>query len=68
MAATKMRWGDTLDDDDANDLPPSTETGPDARGFKTKVEYKRNDKGETVKVTTKTRIIKVEKKVYEVSV
>ena len=61
--AAKMRWGDTLDDEDGNgDLPPSTETGPDAKGFKTKVEYKRNEKGETVKVTTRTRIIKVEKK------
>lgn len=66
MAATKIRWGDTLDDDDGLDLPASTETGPDSRGFKTKVEYKKNEKGETVKVTTRTRIIKVEKKVYEV--
>ena len=53
MAATKIRWGDTLDEDDS--LPANSISGPDSRGVKTFVEYKRNDKGEAVKVTTKTR-------------
>ena len=64
MAATKIRWGDTLDEDDS--LPANSISGPDSRGVKTFVEYKRNDKGEAVKVTTKTRVSKVEKKVYKV--
>lgn len=63
MAATKIRWGDTLDEDDS--LPANSISGPDGRGVKTIVEYKRNDKGEAIKVTTKTRVSKVEKKVYK---
>ncbi|KAK9827377.1 hypothetical protein WJX81_003907 [Elliptochloris bilobata] len=65
MAATKIRWGDTLDEDDS--LPSNSISGPDSRGVKTIIEYKRNDKGEAVKVTTKTRVSKVEKKVYKVT-
>lgn len=70
MAATsgKIRWGDTLDEDDLNYLPPSTITGPDGRGIKTITDYKKNEKGETVKVTTRMRVVKIEKKQYEVSV
>ena len=68
MAATagKLRWGDTLDDDDLNYLPPTQISGPDARGTKTITEYKKNDKGETVKVTTRIRVVKIEKKQYDV--
>ena len=66
MAATKMRWGDALDDDDLNYLPPSTITGPDSRGIKTITDFKKNEKGETVKVTTRMRVVKIEKKQYEV--
>ena len=64
--AGKIRWGDTLDEDDLNYLPPTTVTGPDSRGVKTTTEYKKNEKGETVKVTTRMRIVKIEKKQYEV--
>lgn len=32
MARTKIRWGDTLDDEDA--LPPTTVRGPDNNGVK----------------------------------
>lgn len=32
MARTKIRWGDTLDDEDA--LPPTTIRGPDNNGVK----------------------------------
>lgn len=48
------------------ELPPSTTTGPDAKGIVTKVEYYRNEKGEVMKKTTKTRVVKIEKKVYKV--
>lgn len=48
------------------ELPPSTTTGPDAKGIVTKVEYFRNEKGEVMKKTTKTRVVKIEKKVYKV--
>jgi translation initiation factor 3 subunit G len=62
---TRVRWGDVDDDEEA--LPPPSCSGPDARGIKTAVEYRRNERGETVKVTTKTRVSKVERKVYTVS-
>ena len=65
-SASKVRWGDTLDEDDS--LPSNTSSGPDKQGIQTITEYKRNDKGETVKVTTKVRISKVERKIYAVSV
>ena len=68
MAAvsSRARWGDTLDDDDVGFLPPTEITGPDAKGVKTVVEYKKNDKGDTVKVTTRVKIVKMDKKQYEV--
>ena len=61
---TKVRWGDTLDDEDA--LPPTSVKGPDANGVKVVTEYYKGDKGEAFKKTTKTKIVKVEKKVYKV--
>ena len=64
----RVRWGDAVDDDDDTVLPPPSVTGPDAKGIKTRVEYKKNAKGETVKVTTRTKVLKVEKKMYKVSV
>ena len=66
-APTTQRWGDVDDDaDDAVILPPPTTSGPDSRGIKTTVEYKRNDKGEIVRVTSRVRVVKVEKKLYKV--
>ena len=62
---TRVRWGDVDDDEEA--LPPPSCSGPDARGIKTAIEYRRNERGEAVKVTTKTRVSKVERKVYTVS-
>ena len=59
------RWGDLLNEEE-EELPPSSTTGPDAKGVVTKVEYYRNDKGEVMKKTTKTRVVKIEKKVYKV--
>lgn len=61
---TKVRWGDTLDDEDA--LPPTTVKGPDANGVKVVTEYYKGEKGEAFKKTTKTKTVKVEKKVYKV--
>ena len=66
MASSRPRWGDTLDDDDVGFLPPTEVTGPDAKGIKTVVEYKKNEKGDTVKVTTRLKIVKMDKKQYEV--
>jgi hypothetical protein len=66
-SSSRVRWGDAVDDDDeAAALPPPTVTGPDGKGIKTRVEYKRNGKGETVRVTTKTKVLKVEKKMHKV--
>eukprot|EP00891_Asterochloris_glomerata_P001492 jgi/Astpho2/1492/Aster-05376 len=62
--AGKMRWGDTLDEDTSDVLPERSVVGPDAKGYKTVTEYKKNDKGETVRMVTKTRLSKVEKKLY----
>lgn len=59
------KWGDLLEEEE--ELPPSTTTGPDAKGIVTKVEYYRNEKGEVMKKTTKTRVVKIEKKVYKVA-
>ena len=57
------KWGDLLEDEE--ELPPPSTTGPDARGVVTRVEYTRNDKGEVLKKVTKTRVVKIEKKVYK---
>lgn len=44
MTATRMRWGDALDEEDEGlqqqVLPSPTVTGPDARGIKTYIDYK----------------------------
>jgi hypothetical protein len=61
---SKLRWGDTLDDEDI--LPPSTVKGPDDHGVKTLIDYYKNDKAEAMKKTTKVKVVTVEKKVYKV--
>ena len=68
MAATKMRWGDTLDEDIGDVLPPTSVIGPDVKGVRTVTQYKKNDKGETVKTVIKTKFSKVERKVYKVCI
>lgn len=59
---SKMRWGE-LEEDDGEDLdfllPPKQELGPDHNGIKKVVEYKFNDEGNRVKITTTTRIRKL---------
>lgn len=64
MIKSKIRWGDTLDDEDA--LPPSTVKGPDSHGIKITTEYYKNDKGEAIKKVTKVKVVNVEQKVYKV--
>ncbi|KAI3437982.1 hypothetical protein D9Q98_000426 [Chlorella vulgaris] len=59
------KWGDLLEDEE--ELPAPEVKGPDAKGVMTKVEYYRNDKGEVMKKVTKTRVMKITKKVYEVA-
>lgn len=61
----RPRWGDTLDEEDL--LPPPVVKGPDDNGVKTITEYVKNDKGETIKRTSKIKVVTVEKKVYKVS-
>lgn len=60
----KLRWGDTLDDDDA--LPLPSIKGPDENGVKIITEYYKNDKGDAFKRVQKVKITSVEKKVYKV--
>jgi translation initiation factor 3 subunit G len=64
MIKSKIRWGDTLDDEDA--LPPTTVKGPDSHGIKITTDYYKNDKGEAIKKVTKVKVVNVEKKVYQV--
>ncbi|XP_050376121.1 uncharacterized protein LOC126793596 [Argentina anserina] len=56
----KPRWGD-IDDEDAEKeidlllLPPKQVIGPNEKGIKKVIEYKLNEKGQKVKITTITR-------------
>lgn len=58
----KLRWGE-LDDEDTEDLdfllPPPQIIGPDDNGIKKVIEYKFNDEGDKVKITTTTRVRKL---------
>ncbi|KAK2642213.1 hypothetical protein Ddye_023976 [Dipteronia dyeriana] len=58
----KIRWGE-LDEDDGEDLdfllPLKQVIGPDDNGIKRVIEYKFNDDGNKVKITTTTRIRKL---------
>ncbi|XP_027109509.1 uncharacterized protein [Coffea arabica] len=59
---SKLRWGE-LDEDDGEDLdfllPPKQVIGPDDNGIKKLIEYKFNDEGNKIKITTTTRIRKL---------
>ncbi|XWS71642.1 hypothetical protein CRYUN_Cryun03dG0155700 [Craigia yunnanensis] len=59
---TKLRWGE-LEEDDAEDLdfllPPKQIIGPDENGIKKVIEFKFNDEGNKVKITTTTRVRKL---------
>ncbi|CAK9135660.1 unnamed protein product [Ilex paraguariensis] len=60
----KLRWGE-LEEDDGEDfnflLPPKHVIGPDENGIKRVIEYKFNDEGNKVKITTITRVRKLAK-------
>ncbi|KAK6935795.1 RNA recognition motif domain [Dillenia turbinata] len=62
--SSKLRWGE-LEEDDGEDLdfllPPRQVIGPDENGIKKVIEYKFNDDGNKVKITTTTRIRKLAK-------
>ncbi|XP_058099404.1 uncharacterized protein LOC131243827 [Magnolia sinica] len=62
--SNKVRWGE-LDEDDGEDLdfllPPRVVMGPDENGVKKVIEYKFNDDGNKVKITTTTRTRKLAK-------
>lgn len=64
MVQLKNRWGDLLEDEE--ELPPTTVTGPDAKGIIVRTEYVRNDKGDVIKKTTRTKVVQIEKRVYQV--
>jgi translation initiation factor 3 subunit G len=58
----KMRWGELEDDDGENLdflLPPRAVIGPDENGIKKVIEYKFDDDGNKVKITTTTRTRKL---------
>ncbi|THG13625.1 hypothetical protein TEA_024061 [Camellia sinensis var. sinensis] len=60
--SNKLRWGE-MEEDEGEDLefllPRRQEIGPDENGVKKVVEYKFNDEGNKVKITTTTRIRKL---------
>ncbi|KAL8144053.1 hypothetical protein V2J09_017085 [Rumex salicifolius] len=66
MAQTtnKVRWGE-LEEDDAEDLdfllPPKQVIGPDSNGIKKVIEYKFDEDGNKVKITTTTKVRKLAK-------
>lgn len=60
---SKLRWGE-LDEEDPEDfdfllLLPKQVIGPDENGIKKVIEYKFNDEGNRIKITTTTRIRKL---------
>lgn len=62
LQPNKVRWGE-LEEDDTEDLdfllPPPQVIGPDDNGIKKVIEYKFNDDGDKVKITTTTRVRKL---------
>ncbi|KAF5742695.1 eukaryotic translation initiation factor 3 subunit G-B [Tripterygium wilfordii] len=62
--APRMRWGE-LEEDDGEDLdfllPPKQVIGPDENGIKRVIEYKFDDAGNKIKITTTSRVRKLAK-------
>ncbi|CAJ2657785.1 unnamed protein product [Trifolium pratense] len=57
---TKMMWGELEEDENLDFLlPPRDVVGPDENGIKKVIEYKFDDNGNQVKITTTTRTRKV---------
>ncbi|RZR77127.1 hypothetical protein BHM03_00002116 [Ensete ventricosum] len=57
----KLRWGELEDDAEDLDflLPPRVVVGPDENGVKKVIEYRFDDEGNKVRVTTTTRVRKL---------
>jgi len=53
----KFQWGDDWGDDDEDEFPVRQETPVDEHGFKRIIEFKKNEQGEKVKVTTTVKIV-----------
>eukprot|EP00210_Caulerpa_lentillifera_P008844 g8439.t1 len=62
----RPRWGDD-EPGEEEALPPTEETELDENGIKLRTEYYRNEKGQTIKKTTKIRVVSVQQKVYKIS-
>ncbi|KAF5733838.1 eukaryotic translation initiation factor 3G family protein [Tripterygium wilfordii] len=64
VSAPRMRWGE-LEEDDGEDLdfllPPKQVIGPDENGIKRVIEYKFDDAGNKIKITTTSRVRKLAK-------
>ncbi|CAN0923674.1 Eukaryotic translation initiation factor 3 subunit G [Linum grandiflorum] len=60
---SKLRWGELEDDGEDLDflLPQKEVIGPDDNGIKRVIEYKFNEDGNKVKITTTTRVRKLAK-------
>ena len=59
---SKVRWGELEEDDDLDFfLSPKEVNGPDENGIKKVSEYKFNEEGNKVKITTTTRVRKLAK-------
>ncbi|XP_010914095.1 uncharacterized protein [Elaeis guineensis] len=59
----KLRWGELEEEDDGGDLdfllPPPVVLGPDENGVKKTIQYRFDEEGNKVKVTTTTRVRKL---------
>ncbi|KAJ7548588.1 hypothetical protein O6H91_07G018200 [Diphasiastrum complanatum] len=65
MGARKdFKWGDAADEDDGLEdvLPPTQVIGPDEKGIKIVIEWRKNDDGVKIKVTKTVRVKKQVKK------
>ncbi|VVB13395.1 unnamed protein product [Arabis nemorensis] len=60
-ATNNFRWGDDMEEEDEDLgflLPPKQVIGPDQNGVKKVIEFKLNDEGKKVKITTTIRVQK----------
>ncbi|CAG9467044.1 unnamed protein product [Pedinophyceae sp. YPF-701] len=62
MVSARVRWGDSLDDEDA--LPPRQEQ-VDSAGIKTVIEFRKDEAGRTIKTITKSRTVTEERRIFK---
>lgn len=60
MASKVVNWAETSDDDY---LPSSTVEGPDEKGIKKIIDYRREDDGSKIKVTRKIKVVVRQRKI-----